>query len=96
MPPMDISNYLDDRRDDGVFRVHRKAFSDEALFELEQKHIFERTWSFLGHRRTRSKGAAWRFSERLPPQGRPRLPDRKRQWKIPGVRLSRMGVQHRR
>ena len=48
MPPIDISDYLDDRRDDGVFRVHSKAFSDEALFELEQKHIFERTWSFLG------------------------------------------------
>ena len=46
MPPIDISDYLEDRRDDGVFRVYRKAFSDEALSELEQKHMFKRTWLF--------------------------------------------------
>jgi phenylpropionate dioxygenase-like ring-hydroxylating dioxygenase large terminal subunit len=43
-----MKRYVDDRPDDGVFRVHREVFSDETLFGLEQKHIFERTWSFLG------------------------------------------------
>ncbi|MGB5082604.1 MAG: Rieske 2Fe-2S domain-containing protein [Burkholderiales bacterium] len=47
---MDLENiglYLDDRPADGVFRVHRDVYSDAALFELEQRHIFERTWNFL-------------------------------------------------
>jgi benzoate/toluate 1,2-dioxygenase alpha subunit len=42
-----IGLYLDDRPAEGVFRVHRDVYSDPALFELEQKHIFERTWNFL-------------------------------------------------
>ena len=44
----DIQACIDDRPDDGIFRVRSKLFADEELFELEQKHIFERTWSFLG------------------------------------------------
>jgi len=47
---MDLDNiglYLDDRPAEGVFRVHRDVYSDAALFELEQKHIFECTWNFL-------------------------------------------------
>ncbi len=44
----DIKLYVDDRPDDGVFRVHRKLFSDAELHELEHKYIFERTWCFLG------------------------------------------------
>jgi phenylpropionate dioxygenase-like ring-hydroxylating dioxygenase large terminal subunit len=43
-----INLYVDDRPSEGVFRVHRDVFSDPALFELEMKHIFERTWIFLG------------------------------------------------
>ncbi len=38
---------LDDRPDEGVFRVHRRVFTDPEIFELEQKYIFERTWIFL-------------------------------------------------
>jgi phenylpropionate dioxygenase-like ring-hydroxylating dioxygenase large terminal subunit len=44
----DMKRYVDDRPDEGVFRVHRDVFSDPALFELEQRLIFERTWCFLG------------------------------------------------
>src|SRR3989338_4809910 len=47
---MDVSqlrHYIDDRPEQGVFRVHRAVFSDPELFELEQRYIFERTWQFL-------------------------------------------------
>ena len=42
-----LKRYVDDRPDEGVFRVHSKAFSDPEIFELEMKYIFERTWNFV-------------------------------------------------
>jgi phenylpropionate dioxygenase-like ring-hydroxylating dioxygenase large terminal subunit len=30
------------------FSVHRDVFRDPAIFDLEMRHIFERTWVFLG------------------------------------------------
>jgi 3-phenylpropionate/cinnamic acid dioxygenase small subunit len=39
--------YVDDRPDEGVFRVHRDVYSDSEIFELGMKYIFERTWNFL-------------------------------------------------
>jgi len=33
----------------GVYRCRRDIFTDETLFELEMKHIFEGNWVFLGH-----------------------------------------------
>ena len=45
----DIRHYLDDRPDEGVFRVSSELFTDSELFELEMKYIFERTWIFLAH-----------------------------------------------
>ena len=44
----DIKLYVDDRLDEGVFRVHKNAFCDPEVFELEMKYIFERVWNFLG------------------------------------------------
>jgi len=32
-----------------VYRIDRAAFTDEELFELEMKHIFEGNWIFLAH-----------------------------------------------
>lgn len=43
----DIRLYVDDRPDEGVFRVHPALFASEELFELEQKLVFGRTWNFL-------------------------------------------------
>lgn len=43
----DIRMYVDDRPDEGVFRVHPALFSSEELFELEKKYVFQRTWNFL-------------------------------------------------
>jgi benzoate/toluate 1,2-dioxygenase alpha subunit len=44
----DIASLVDDRPADGVFRVRREIFTDPAIFDLEMRHIFERTWVFLG------------------------------------------------
>ena len=40
--------YIDDRPEEKIFRVHRDVFTDPAIFEMELKFIFERTWNFLG------------------------------------------------
>jgi p-cumate 2,3-dioxygenase subunit alpha len=39
---------LDDR-EDGIFRIHRSAFVDKEIFELERDRIFDRSWLFAGH-----------------------------------------------
>jgi phenylpropionate dioxygenase-like ring-hydroxylating dioxygenase large terminal subunit len=47
---MDLSNlelYVDDRPQEQIFRVHPAVYTDPELFELEMKHIFEKTWIFL-------------------------------------------------
>jgi benzoate/toluate 1,2-dioxygenase subunit alpha len=44
----DMSELVDDRPQDGVFRLHRDVFTDPGLFELELQYIFERCWCFLG------------------------------------------------
>ncbi len=43
-----LEQLVDDRPADGVFRVHADVYASSELFELEQKHVFERTWIFLG------------------------------------------------
>jgi len=44
----EIAGLIDDRPEDGVFRVHRRLFTDPDVFELEMKAIFEGGWVFLG------------------------------------------------
>jgi benzoate/toluate 1,2-dioxygenase alpha subunit len=39
---------IDDRPDEGIFRVHRAIFDDSAVFDLEMQRIFEGGWVFLG------------------------------------------------
>jgi p-cumate 2,3-dioxygenase alpha subunit len=39
---------LDDR-EAGVFRVHRATMTSEAIRELEQRRVFDRSWLFVGH-----------------------------------------------
>ncbi|MEY2928435.1 MAG: hypothetical protein RL367_2912 [Pseudomonadota bacterium] len=43
-----IQALVDDRVSEGWFSVHRRAFTDEALFDLEMRHVFEGGWVFLG------------------------------------------------
>ena len=40
---------IDDRPGEGVFRVHRDVFRDEALFAREMSTFFEHGWVFLAH-----------------------------------------------
>ncbi|GAA4343286.1 benzoate 1,2-dioxygenase large subunit [Pigmentiphaga soli] len=42
-----LKRCVDDRPEAGVFRVHRDVYTDPEIFELEQRFIFERSWSFL-------------------------------------------------
>ena len=44
----EIARLVDDRAQEGVFRVHRDAFTSQAVFDLEMERIFEGTWIFLG------------------------------------------------
>lgn len=44
----EIVGLIDDRPEDGVFRVHRRLFTDPDVFDLEMKAIFEGGWVFLG------------------------------------------------
>jgi benzoate/toluate 1,2-dioxygenase alpha subunit len=43
------SKLIDDRPDDGVFRVSRTSFTDAEIFDREMSEIFERTWLYLCH-----------------------------------------------
>jgi p-cumate 2,3-dioxygenase subunit alpha len=39
---------IDDRAN-GIFRVNRRAFTDPAILEVEQREIFDRSWLYAGH-----------------------------------------------
>jgi benzoate/toluate 1,2-dioxygenase subunit alpha len=44
-----IESAVVEDKDRGVFRCRRDIFTDEEMFELEMKHIFEGNWVFLAH-----------------------------------------------
>ena len=45
---IDPASLIDDRPDEGIFRVDRAIFRDPKIFALEMAHIFEGGWVFLG------------------------------------------------
>ena len=45
----EFTQYIDDRADEGVFRVRRSIFHDEDLYEAEVSAIFETQWNYLCH-----------------------------------------------
>ena len=45
---MDVTRFVDDRPEDGVFRVNRAIFTDAAVFEAEMACLFEGGSVFLG------------------------------------------------
>ncbi|MGH6625585.1 MAG: aromatic ring-hydroxylating oxygenase subunit alpha [Burkholderiaceae bacterium] len=49
MSDINLSNLLDIDRDAGVFRVARRSFTEQQLFEAERAQIFDRCWLYLGH-----------------------------------------------
>jgi benzoate/toluate 1,2-dioxygenase alpha subunit len=44
-----IDDFLVEDSEKGDYRLHRSAFTDEALFDLEMQHIFEGNWIYLAH-----------------------------------------------
>lgn len=44
-----LDRFLVEDKATGDYRLHRAAFTDEALFELEMRHIFEGNWIYLAH-----------------------------------------------
>jgi benzoate/toluate 1,2-dioxygenase alpha subunit len=44
-----FASLIDDRPDDGMFRVDRSIYTDEAVVQAEFDNIFERGWVFLCH-----------------------------------------------
>ncbi|SCW72939.1 benzoate/toluate 1,2-dioxygenase alpha subunit [Sphingobium faniae] len=44
-----IAGSVVEDKESGVYRCRRDIFTDEALFELEMKHLFEGNWVFLAH-----------------------------------------------
>ncbi|MER6910370.1 benzoate 1,2-dioxygenase large subunit [Streptomyces sp. NPDC000594] len=44
-----LEDALEEDPESGVYRVRRSVFTDEELFELEMKHIFEGNWVYLAH-----------------------------------------------
>ena len=44
-----LDEFLVEDKEKGDYRLHRSAFTDKDLFELEMKHIFEGNWIYLAH-----------------------------------------------
>ena len=44
-----LAGLLVEDKDQHVYRLHRSAFTDAELFDLEMKHIFEGNWIYLAH-----------------------------------------------
>jgi phenylpropionate dioxygenase-like ring-hydroxylating dioxygenase large terminal subunit len=42
--PIHPHHYVDDRPQEGIFRVHKNVYADPQVFELEIEHIFNKTW----------------------------------------------------
>lgn len=48
MAKLDLARLVDDRLADGIFRIHRDVYKDEAIFQAEMARIFEATWVYIG------------------------------------------------
>jgi benzoate/toluate 1,2-dioxygenase alpha subunit len=44
-----VKDLIDDRPEQGVFRVHKSIYSDPAIFDLELKRIFAKAWIYICH-----------------------------------------------
>ncbi|MEZ5658884.1 MAG: SRPBCC family protein [Burkholderiaceae bacterium] len=48
-PSHRVSSLLDDRPEEGCFRLHRDIYLDPRVFELERSRLFARGWVYVGH-----------------------------------------------
>jgi benzoate/toluate 1,2-dioxygenase alpha subunit len=65
-----LSDAVVDDREAGVIKANRRIFTDEEIFELEMKHIFEGNWIYLAHEsqiptRTTTSQLIWAASRSL-------------------------------
>jgi len=44
-----LADAIVDDKEAGVFRANRRIFTDEEIFELEMKYVFEGNWIYLAH-----------------------------------------------
>ncbi|MGB5856609.1 MAG: Rieske 2Fe-2S domain-containing protein, partial [Oceanisphaera sp.] len=44
-----VQGCLDFKPEQGVYRIAREMFTDQALFDLEMEMIFEKQWIFACH-----------------------------------------------
>lgn len=44
-----FAQMVDDRASEGQFRIDRRMYDDEAVFEAEMERIFEATWMYVAH-----------------------------------------------
>ncbi|HEY9264664.1 MAG TPA: Rieske 2Fe-2S domain-containing protein, partial [Mycobacterium sp.] len=44
-----LADAVIDDAEGGIYRANRRIFTDEEIFELEMKHIFEGDWIYLAH-----------------------------------------------
>jgi benzoate/toluate 1,2-dioxygenase subunit alpha len=44
-----LADAVIDDAEAGVYRANRRIFTDEEIFELEMKHLFEGNWIYLAH-----------------------------------------------
>ncbi|WOP17269.1 benzoate 1,2-dioxygenase large subunit [Raineyella sp. LH-20] len=46
---IDLDSLMVEKPDEGKWQLNRSVFTDEQLFELEMKYIFEGNWIYLAH-----------------------------------------------
>lgn len=46
---MNVAAYVDDRAEQGIFRIDRSIYNDPGILEAEYERIFESGWLFLCH-----------------------------------------------
>lgn len=44
-----LRDYILDDRDNGLFRVNRRVFTDPEILARERREVFDRTWLYAGH-----------------------------------------------
>ena len=45
----EFANMVDDRVNDGIFRIDRRMYDEQAVFDAEMERIFEATWMYVAH-----------------------------------------------
>ena len=44
-----FSALIDDRPEENLFRVHRRIYTDQDVFDAEMERIFEQSWTYVCH-----------------------------------------------